>query len=493
MICDFPKFLSIWNATQGQKTPRVHIKIAKWLYDGQARVSPRLLLMAFRSCGKSTLVGVFCAWILAKAPDTRILVLSADLALARKMVRNVKRIIERHPMTRHLKPEKLDQWGSEKFTVKRAQELRDPSMLAKGITTNLTGTRADIIICDDVEVPKTSDTVEKRDELRERLMELDYILTPNGMQLYVGTPHCWHTIYADVARGELGEDTPFLDGFHRLVQPITDESGKSVWPDRFPDEDIEAILKRTGPAHFKSQMMCEPVNSRDLRLDPSALQFYSEDREVSEAQGERKISICGRKMVSVAGWWDPAFGRTNGDKSILAIMYCDEQGEYWLHHLSQIRISKESGKDEATQQCETVAKIIKQFHLPFIAIETNGIGQFLPGILKRELLLAQATSSIRPIHNRKLKATRIIEAFDAVMAARALHVHRSVLESPFIKEMEDWRPEKRGGRDDCLDAVAGALSLQPVRIGKIPKVEDGNRNWIAIPPKRKPAKTVLDI
>ena len=146
MICDFPLFLAAWNACQNHRTPRVHMKIAKWLQRGQSEPSPRLLLMAFRSCGKSTLVGVFCAWALARAPDTRILVLSADLALARKMVRNVKRIIEKHPMTKHLKPEKLDQWGSEKFTVNRQQELRDPSMLAKGITTNLTGTRADIII-----------------------------------------------------------------------------------------------------------------------------------------------------------------------------------------------------------------------------------------------------------------------------------------------------------------------------------------------------------
>ena len=115
---------------------------------------------------------------LARNPDIRILVLSADLALARKMVRNVKRIIEKHPLTKTLKPEKIDQWGSEKFTVNRKMELRDPSMLAKGITTNLTGTRADIIICDDVEVPKTSDSHGKRESLREKLLELDYILTP---------------------------------------------------------------------------------------------------------------------------------------------------------------------------------------------------------------------------------------------------------------------------------------------------------------------------
>jgi hypothetical protein len=420
------------------------------------------------------------------------LVLSADLALARKMVRNVKRIIEKHPMTKHLKPEKLDQWGSEKFTVKRAQELRDPSMLAKGITTNLTGTRADMIICDDVEVPKTSDTHEKRMDLRERLMELDYILTPNGTQLYVGTPHCWHTIYADVARGELGEDVAFLEGFSRLVQPVQTPEGHSVWPERFPIENINEILRKTGPAHFASQMLCQPMNSRDARLDVSALQFYNEDITYREAHGERHASVCGRKLPGLAGWWDPAFGKTGGDKSILAIVYTDEVGEYWLHHLAQITVDPNSNTDEATQQCEQVAKIAKQFQLRSVALETNGLGKFLPGILRRELGVSGTVCGIREITSRKMKSARIMEAFDAPLAARAIHVHRSVLTTPFIKEMEDWRPDKRGAKDDCLDAVAGAITIQPIRIGKIPAAENTDRQWVAVPPKRK-AKTDFDV
>jgi hypothetical protein len=43
-------------------------------------------------------------------------------------------------------------WASDQFTVKRPFELRDPSMLAKGVAANITGLRADVVICDDVEV-----------------------------------------------------------------------------------------------------------------------------------------------------------------------------------------------------------------------------------------------------------------------------------------------------------------------------------------------------
>lgn len=490
MKCDFPLFLAVWNAAQKLTTPRVHLKIARWLDGAQAKANPRLLLMAFRSCGKSTLVGVFCAWLFLKSPDTRILVLSADLALARKMVRNVKRIIEKHPMTKHLIPDHIDQWGSDKFTIKRPMELRDPSMLAKGITTNLTGTRADVIICDDVEVPNTSDSAEKRLQLRERLLELDYILTPSGMQLYVGTPHCWHTIYADEPRMDIGEDTPFLNGFDRLVQPILTPDGESVWPERFPLEGINGVLKKTGPLHFKSQMMCEPVNIYAGKLDTSNIQYYDEDTVYYESGGQPYLTLCGRKITGMSGWWDPAFGAERGDRSILAIIYADEEGGYWLHHLVQMTIDPSSGLDEATQQCMKVAQTAKDSYLSSVALEINGIGKFLPNLLRREIGVAGILCGVREISNKKPKDIRILESFDAVLAARALHVHRSVLATPFIKEMEDWKPGKRGGHDDCLDAVAGAISLTPVRIPR--RKIDGGHTWIA---KRftTQAKTDFDV
>src|SRR5512132_3667183 len=146
----FAEFVWIWNTRQGQTTPRLHLRIARWLAARWQEGERELLLLAFRSSGKSTLVGLFCAWLLSHNPDLRILVLAGDFALAKKKVRNVKRIIERHPLTAGLKPARRDHWAADQFTVKRRAELRDPSMLAKGIAAIITGLRADVVICDDV-------------------------------------------------------------------------------------------------------------------------------------------------------------------------------------------------------------------------------------------------------------------------------------------------------------------------------------------------------
>ena len=100
----FRQFVWLWNRCQGQATPRLHLEVAEWLGRRWRDGDRRLVMLVFRSAGKSTLVGIFCAWLLAHDPNLRILVLAAEHDLARKLVRNVKRIIERHPLTRHLMP-----------------------------------------------------------------------------------------------------------------------------------------------------------------------------------------------------------------------------------------------------------------------------------------------------------------------------------------------------------------------------------------------------
>lgn len=459
---DFRLFAALWNRMQGSGTPDIHFCMADWLQGAWDGGEKRLLLQAFRSSGKSTMAGLFAAWLLYRRPDVRILVLAADLMLARKMVRNVKRIIERHPLTAHLKPAAADQWGAERFTVNRALELRDPSMLARGVGTNITGSRADLIICDDVEVPNTCDTPGKRADLRERLAEISYVLVPGGTQLYIGTPHTWYSIYSETVRTKINEERPFLEGFSRFSLPVLDGAGRSAWPEKFSETDIDRIRRATGPNRFSSQMMLEPVNIAEGRLDPALFRRYEADlhytKEISLLQ------IGDRKMVSASAWWDPAFGRGGGDGSVLAVVFTDETGCYWLHRIVYLNESGNDELDEATSQCRQIAQIARALYLPSVAVEINGIGRFLPNILRRELALARAPCAVREISSTRPKDVRILEAFDTVLAARMLHVHASVYKTPFIGEVQEWRPGAKGGRDDGLDAVAGALSLEPIRL-----------------------------
>lgn len=350
--------------------------------------------------------------------------------------------------------------------MRRELISRDPSVMAAGLYSNITGARADIIICDDVEVPNTCETAEKREKLRDRLSENEFILVPDGMQLYIGTPHSYYTIYADTPRNEIGESDIFLKDYERYYAPIINEDGVSNWPERYTMDDIERMRRASGPLKFASQMMLQPASIHESRLDTTLLRRYDEELIFQEIQKSAVLSIDGEKIMSASAWWDPAFGRGKGDESVLAVVFTDENGDYRLHRVEYIKVKAGSEEDEATLQCRNVCEVARELYLPSIAVETNGIGKFLPAVLRREMADAKLPCTVIEKNTTKSKDRRILEAFDAVMAARSLYVHEDIYKTRFITEMQEWQPGLAGAKDDGLDAAAGALSLEPVRIRK---------------------------
>ena len=256
------------------------------------------------------------------------------------------------------------------------------------------------------------------------------------MQLYVGTPHTYYTIYAEQARPEAEETQPYLDGFKRLELPLFDENGRSRWPKRFSKQKIAAIERRSGPNKLASQMLLEEVNAMESRLDPDRLRLYEGELDYRESNKVASLTLEGKRLVSASCWWDPAFGAPGrGDRNVVAAVYTDEDGGYWLHRVHYFAWDPDSELDEATQLCRQVVEFLKGLYLPSLSLETNGLGRFLPGLLRRELATADLGTSVLEAVSTHAKDFRILDAFDAVLAAGALHAHRSVWASPFITEM----------------------------------------------------------
>ena len=195
MITAFYDFMDVWNQYINMETPAHHRRMMDFLVDVWSGDVRRGLLMAFRHSGKSSVVGIFAACVLYLYPNTRILILSAESGLAVRMVNHIRNILENHPMCVDMIPKNKKEWASGRITINRSVGIREPSVMCQGIHGNITGSRADLIICDDVEVLNTCNTPQKRDMLRERLRELDFILSPNGAMIYIGTPHTMDTIY----------------------------------------------------------------------------------------------------------------------------------------------------------------------------------------------------------------------------------------------------------------------------------------------------------
>lgn len=292
------------------------------------------------------------------------------------------------------------------------------------------------------------------------------------MRLFVGTPHTYYSIYADAPRPEADEERPYLAGFVRLEIPVLDAKGVSAWPERFPPAKVEAARRRSGPTKFASQMMLQFVNAAEARLDPARMASYDGELIYSEGNGVATLTLEGRRLVSASCWWDPAYGAPDrGDASALAALFTDADGRHWLHRIAYLVHGGKRGPDEpdeATVLCRQVAAFARDLNIPAVRVETNGIGHYLPGLLRSEVKARGMTCAVIEETSRRPKDIRILEAFDVALASGRLAAHRSVWRSPFIAEMREWRPGGRG-RDDGLDAVAGCLLSEPVRLPRRPQ------------------------
>jgi hypothetical protein len=344
---------------------------------------------------------------------------------------------------------------------------------------------ADVVICDDVEVPGNSDTPAKRAALREKLSEIEFVLVPGGFQLYLGTPHTYYSIYADAARPELDETRAFLDGFEREAFAIRNEKGEPAWTSRYGEETIADLERRSGPIKFASQMMLVPMPPEKCRFDPGKLLRYSGALERRQSQGRESLWLEGRKLASVRVWWDPSLGRTDkNDRNAIAVVYQDTGGGYWLHrvhyfaHDAALADRDPENHAEADQLCRKAATYVAEAGAPAITVEDNGVGAMLPGLLRKALQPIDPAIVVTAHHSTRPKAERILAALDVPLAAGLLHAHESVCDGPFAEELRNWTPLAGGGhRDDGVDAVASAILAEPVRLGPFPRAPGTHGAW----------------
>lgn len=343
----------------------------------------------------------------------------------------------------------------------------------------------DVVICDDVEVPGNSDTPAKRHALREKLGEIEFVLVPGGMQLYIGTPHTYYSIYAGAARRETGETRPFLEDFERRTVPIRDADGDPAWPQRYGEKQIAEIERTSGPVKFASQMLLVPMPPEQCRFDPAKLLRYSGNAELRSAHGRESLWLEDRKLASVRVWWDPSLGRPDkSDRNAIAAVYQDTVGGYWLHrvhyfsHDPALAARDPTGHAEADQLCREAARFVAEIGAPAITVEDNGVGAMLPGLLRKALQPIDPSIAVIPHHSTRPKVERILAALDVPLAAGLLHAHESVCDGPFREELQNWTPLSGAGqRDDGLDAVASAILAEPVRLGPFPRAPGARGAW----------------
>lgn len=252
---DFRKFLWVLWMHLGLPDPtETQYDIAHFIATGPDRIC----VQAFRGVGKSWITAAFAAWVLLNDPQKKILVVSATKIRSDDFSTFLLRLIHEVPLLRHLRPREGQRQSKISFDVGPATADQSPSVKSVGITGQLTGSRADLIISDDVEIVSNSATADMREKLLNLTKEYSAILKPlpTSRIVYLGTPQTEDSIY------------------NKLSETYTTR----IWPARIPSEKL--IQGYRGSLAPRVAKMCETLPVGDP-TDPH--RFSGEDLRVREA------------------------------------------------------------------------------------------------------------------------------------------------------------------------------------------------------------------
>ena len=249
-----------------------------------------------------------------------------------------------------------------------------------------------------------------------------------------------------------------MRGYRKLKIPIMDSHGTSAWPEKFPPSGIDALRDSVGARHFSAQMMLEFVAPDRVRLDPGALHMYNDEFDARSARiGEHVIS-------GLAAYWDPSSGRRKSDGSVCVLLYRDDRSRrIFVHDILYLTVSDDNLHPLASQ-CDKVLDFMSRHGLRRITVETNGIGNALPEIMRDVATRRGVNIYVHKCVNTKNKETRILDAIEPLLTSGRLYAHVRIQSSPLMSEMLGWSPLGGGVHDDGIDAVAGAIMSAPVTV-----------------------------
>lgn len=506
---DFRKFVySVWKQLNLPDPTPVQYDIAHYLQHGPKRS----VIQAFRGVGKSWLTSAFVCWLLLNDPQLKILVVSASKERADAFSSFVKKLINELPILQHLKPREGQRDSMLAFDVGPAKPDHSPSVKSVGVFGQMTGSRADIIIPDDVEIPSNSATQQMRDKLSEAVKELDAIIKPlpTSRVIYLGTPQQELSLYNEL--GERGYELRIWPALYPELNKLMSYKGRlASIVTKAMEKDPTLIGKPTDPARFDEEDLLERRSSYGRA--GFALQFML-DTSLSDAEryplkvSDLLVQNLGPTMAHLKMAWaaapevcinDLPNVALTGDRFYRPMWHSDDMSEYTGCVMSIDPSGR--GKDETgyavvkaltgnlflTEQggiaggyevetLEALAYAAKRNQVKYIIIEANfGDGMFTQ--LLKPVLNRIYPCTVEEVKHSTQKEARIIDTLEPVMSSHRLIVDQRVIQKDFdtakdIKYSLFYQMTRitrdRGAlvHDDRLDALAIAVAYWTESMGR---------------------------
>lgn len=469
---DFKLFLqALWEQLNLPQPTRAQYAIADYLQHGPKR----LQVQAFRGVGKSWITGAFVLWTLFNNPEKKIMIISASKERADNMSIFLQKLIIETVWLKHLQPKSDDaRWSRISFDVNCAPH-QAPSVKSVGITGQLTGSRADLMILDDIEVPGNSMTELMREKLLQLCTEAESILTPHDDSriMYLGTPQTTFTVYRKLAERNYRpfvwparfpkNTTPYEGLLAPQLQEDIDkgaEVGECTDPDRFDNEDLLEREAAMGRSNFMLQFQLDttlsdaekfPLKIADLIVTsvnptkaPENIIWCSDPRNV--IRDLPTVGLPGDYFYSpmqLQGEWsdyseticacDPS-GR--GTDETAACYLSQKNGLIYLHEMRAFR----DGYSDNTLL--NILEGCKKYKASTLVVETNFGDGIVSELFKKHIQQTKQNILIDEVRATVRKEDRIIDSMEPVLNQHRLIVDRGVINWDYNSNSED-PPESR--------------------------------------------------
>jgi len=423
----------------------------------------RCVIEAFRGVGKSWITSAYVVWLLYCNPQLNILVVSATKDRSDQFSTFVQMLIMDMDLLAHLRPKDGQRFSKIAFDVGPAEPDHAPSVKSAAIFGQLAGSRADIIVADDIEISNNSDTQTARDKLSTAIKEFDAILKPlpESRIVYLGTPQSEQSIYNVLpSRGYKVTIWParkpsaaLTNKYGPLLAPyisgLKTDAGMPTEPRRFSVEDLLARELSYGKAGFALQFMLDTslsdADKFPLKLaDLIVMDLHREKAPVDMAYGSSpelaldlpNVGLPGDKiyrpfMLSQDPWApytgiimaiDPS-GRGGDETGYAVVAFL--HGRLYVLDAGGLP----GGYDPKT--LNAIALIAKAYKVTSVVIEPNFGDGMYNQLLKPVMAQVYPCSIVETERSRDQKEKRIIDVLEPVMAQHRLVVDKALFDRDY--------------------------------------------------------------
>ena len=445
-----------------------HEDLCKFLTNPDLK--PYRLVLYPRGHRKSFYAAMYACWRVVCDPSISIVYLSATSDLAESQLRTIKGTLD-SPIIRKIWPDlinidegKREKWTSTEICVddprRKAEGTRDSTVKAGGLTTNITGAHCDLIILDDMVVPKNN-TEEGRRQVMSQYSQLESILNPGGMILAVGTRYHPKDIYATMQETveEIYDDTGELIGKEPqwdILQKSVEENGEFLWnrqkrkDGKYYGFDFKELARiKAGyvdKSQFYAQYYNDPNDEGSALITQDMFMYYNRDHLYTKGG----VYFIKDRPLNVYAAIDFAFSLANrADSTAIVVVGVDSDNNKYVMDIDRFKT------DRIQDYYSHVIAIHEKYNLKKLRAEVTVAQQVIVTALKDKLAENSIRLAIEDYRPQTKKEERVLSVLRPLYEDHKILHYRGGNCEILEEELKQLKP----AHDDVKNALADAISI----------------------------------